>query len=134
MAACEGGVRGLRLGMPREYFVDGMHPEVAARVREGVLVLGSRHFEGPVPLRSRFGNTLTRVAFRLATGVRVMKRAIPLWRAKVAELGDDPGSVEWAREELQRYHCPACGKPLFRGAKRCRACKEPVAETLDGTL
>lgn len=34
VAACEGGVRGLRLGMPREYFVDGMHPEVAARVRE----------------------------------------------------------------------------------------------------
>lgn len=72
--------------------------------------------------------------FGLATGVRVMKRAIPLWRAKVAELGDDQGSVEWAREELQRYHCPVCGKPLFRGAKRCRACKEPVAETLDGTL
>ena len=34
VAACEGGVRGLRLGLPREYFVEGMHPEVAARVRE----------------------------------------------------------------------------------------------------
>ena len=34
VAVCGEGVRGLRLGMPREYFVDGMHPEVAARVRE----------------------------------------------------------------------------------------------------
>jgi len=58
----------------------------------------------------------------------------PVWRGKVAELGDEKGSVEWARAELERYHCPACGKPLFRGAKRCRACKEEVAEVLDGTL
>jgi hypothetical protein len=72
--------------------------------------------------------------FGLVTGLRVMKRAIPLWRAKAAELGDEKGSVEWARAELARYHCPACGKPLFRGAKRCRACKEAVAEFLDGTL
>ena len=34
VAACGDGVRGMRLGLPREYFVDGMHPEVAARVRE----------------------------------------------------------------------------------------------------
>jgi len=72
--------------------------------------------------------------FGLSTGLRVMKRTIPLWRAKVAELGDEKGSVEWARAELNRYHCPACGNPLFRGAKRCRACKEEVAEVLDGTL
>ncbi|MBN1364954.1 MAG: DUF3795 domain-containing protein [Syntrophaceae bacterium] len=43
--------------------------------------------------------------FGLATGVRVMKRAIPLWRSKVAELGNEKGSVEWARAELKRYHC-----------------------------
>jgi aspartyl-tRNA(Asn)/glutamyl-tRNA(Gln) amidotransferase subunit A len=35
----EGGVRGLRLGLPREYFVEGMQPEVAAAVREAVRVL-----------------------------------------------------------------------------------------------
>lgn len=29
-------LRGLRLGMPREYFVDGMHPEVSASVRAGI--------------------------------------------------------------------------------------------------
>jgi aspartyl-tRNA(Asn)/glutamyl-tRNA(Gln) amidotransferase subunit A len=32
-ADLEGGVRGLRLGVPREYFIDGMDPEVEATVR-----------------------------------------------------------------------------------------------------
>jgi len=72
--------------------------------------------------------------FPLATGARVMQRTIPIWRAKVAELGDEKGSVEWARSECRRYHCPHCGQPLFRGAQRCRACKAQVAETLDGSL
>jgi glycosyltransferase involved in cell wall biosynthesis len=34
----------------------------------GTMVLGVRRFEGRVPLRSRFGNTVTRVLFRAATG------------------------------------------------------------------
>ncbi|MDQ5987145.1 MAG: hypothetical protein CSYNP_02882 [Syntrophus sp. SKADARSKE-3] len=72
--------------------------------------------------------------FGYATGIRVMKRAIPIWRAKVAEYGDEQGSVEWARAECKRYHCPSCGAPLFRGAKTCRACKTSVAEGLDGVL
>jgi hypothetical protein len=72
--------------------------------------------------------------FGFATGIRVMKRAIPLWRAQVARLGDEAGSVEWARKECERYHCASCGEPLFRGAQRCRACKRPVAEDLDGSL
>ena len=33
------GLRGRRLGLPREYFVDGMEPGVAARVREAVAAL-----------------------------------------------------------------------------------------------
>jgi hypothetical protein len=72
--------------------------------------------------------------FGYATGVRVAKRTIPLWRAKVAELGDEKGSVEWARAECERYHCPSCGEPLFRGARNCRACKHDVAKGLDGSL
>jgi hypothetical protein len=72
--------------------------------------------------------------FPFATGVRVMKRAIPLWREKAAQWGDQEGSVAWARAECERYHCPWCGEPLFRGARRCRACKRPVADRLDGTL
>jgi hypothetical protein len=72
--------------------------------------------------------------FGLATGRKVMQRAIPAWRAQVAACGDEKGSVEWARAECARYHCAGCGHPLFRGAQRCRACKRPVAEELDGTL
>nr|WP_246406159.1 glycosyltransferase [Modestobacter versicolor] len=53
---------------------DGQHSpddvlRVAARVRDGAdLVLGVRGFTGAVPLRSRFGNALTRALLRLATG------------------------------------------------------------------
>ncbi len=72
--------------------------------------------------------------FGYATGVRVMKRAIPVWRENVKQLGIEEGCIEWARSECERYHCHNCGKPLFRGAQRCRSCKEPVAEKLDGTL
>lgn len=72
--------------------------------------------------------------FGLATGKRVMKRAIPLWREKVAALGHEEGSTAWARAECERYHCSECGSPLFRGAQRCRACGRDVAEELDGSL
>ncbi|WP_174232103.1 bifunctional glycosyltransferase family 2/GtrA family protein [Actinomyces culturomici] len=37
----------------------------------GDIVLGVREFVGEVPLRSRFGNSLTAVLFRAATGVKV---------------------------------------------------------------
>lgn len=66
--------------------------------------------------------------------LRVIKRSIPIWRAKVAESGDEKGSVEWARAECERYHCPSCGKPLYRSAQHCRACKKPVADELDGAI
>ena len=35
------------------------------------LILGSRAFDKDVPLRSRFGNTVTRFVFRLSSGVKV---------------------------------------------------------------
>lgn len=72
--------------------------------------------------------------FSLATGRRVMNNTIPIWREKVAKLGDEKGSIEWARSECERYHCPSCGYPLFRGAQQCRNCKAPVADKLDGSL
>jgi len=72
--------------------------------------------------------------FGIATGKRVMERAIPLWREKVAEHGDEKGSENWARSECERYHCSSCGEPLFRGAQRCRVCNIPVADELDGSL
>ena len=56
---------------------DGQHkPEDIAKVAEkvsevGGLVLGAREFTGKIPARSAFGNSLTRVVFRLAAGVKV---------------------------------------------------------------
>ena len=56
--------------------------------------------------------------FPIAVGKKVILRAIPAWR----ELGTE----KWIEEEEKRYHCPHCGYALFRGAKRCRSCKQPV--------
>jgi hypothetical protein len=56
--------------------------------------------------------------FPLPVGKKVILRAIPAWR--------ELGAEKWVQEEEQRYHCPHCGNALFRGAKRCRTCKEPV--------
>ena len=43
----------------------------AAAQRPEALVLGSRKFEGDVPLRSRLGNGITRHVFSIASGVKV---------------------------------------------------------------
>jgi len=48
------------------------------------LILGVRGFEGELPLRSRFGNTVTRHVMRLVTGQRISDtqtglRGIPMW-------------------------------------------------------
>jgi glycosyltransferase involved in cell wall biosynthesis len=56
---------------------DGQHTvcDILAVARElrdrNVVVLGSRTFSADVPLRSRFGNVLTRKVFGLATGVKL---------------------------------------------------------------
>ena len=42
-----------------------------ARRRPDALVLGSRQFEGTVPLRSRFGNAVTRRVFAIVSGAKV---------------------------------------------------------------
>jgi Protein of unknown function (DUF3795) len=56
--------------------------------------------------------------FPMPVGKKVMLRAIPQWR--------EMGTEAWVEAEEKRYHCPSCSEPLFRGAKRCRSCKEPV--------
>jgi len=56
--------------------------------------------------------------FPVPVGKQVMLRSIPAWR----ELGTEA----WMAEEEKRYACPHCGVKLFRGAKRCRNCKEAV--------
>lgn len=56
--------------------------------------------------------------FPMPVGKRVILRAVPRWR--------EVGTERWIEEEEERYRCPSCGAELFRGAKRCRECKEPV--------
>lgn len=75
---------------------DGQHmlADIVAVARAALLapqrvVLGVRHFDATVPLRSRFGNVLTRQIFRLVAGAKITDtqtglRAIP--RARLAEL------------------------------------------------
>ena len=56
---------------------DGQHkPEDIAKLSDylhenGGFVIGSRAFVGEVPLRSRFGNTVTRGVYHLVSGVKV---------------------------------------------------------------
>ncbi len=74
------GFQHIKEKIPAPYAVvtldaDGQH-SVADAIRTldeaqkspGALVLGSRKFDGDVPLRSRFGNGVTRLVFRLMTG------------------------------------------------------------------
>jgi aspartyl-tRNA(Asn)/glutamyl-tRNA(Gln) amidotransferase subunit A len=51
-ANCDGDLRGLRLGLPREYFVEGVEAEVGARVRAAAAVcegLGARIVDVSLP-------------------------------------------------------------------------------------
>lgn len=52
-------------------FEDILKVNEAARRCPEALTLGSRRFEGDVPLRSRFGNAVTRQVFAIASGVKV---------------------------------------------------------------
>ena len=61
----------------------------AAAHKPGTLILGARQFDGSVPARSKFGNTLTRYIMRAVTGQRISDtqtglRSIP--RTFVADL------------------------------------------------
>ena len=56
--------------------------------------------------------------FPMPVGKKVIMRAIPTWR--------DLGTRDWVRAEEARYICPECGHQIFRGAKRCNKCKNPL--------
>ena len=77
-AALKTGFTWVREHAPGEAVVcadsDGQHliadvVRVAAAVVPGAMVLGGRRFTGSVPLRSRFGNTITRHVFRVLSGI-----------------------------------------------------------------
>lgn len=99
---------------------DGQHliPDVvrvADRMREtGALTLGVRRFDGEVPLRSRFGNAMTRAAFRLATGRRVEDTQTGL-RAYPAGLLGWLRAVPGERFEYEMnvlLHASRAGRPI----------------------
>jgi glycosyltransferase involved in cell wall biosynthesis/trans-aconitate methyltransferase len=92
---------------------DGQHlpadiRRVAGRLEQsrGALVLGSRRFDGRVPLRSRFGNTVTRGVFQLLLGRPIVDtqtglRGIP--RSFLPELlAVEAGRYEFELEMLVR--------------------------------
>jgi len=56
--------------------------------------------------------------FPIPIGRQVILRAVPQRR--------EMGTEKWVESEVRRYRCPKCGEQLFRGAGRCRRCKETV--------
>lgn len=70
------------------------------KIHKNSLVLGSRKFKGKVPLRSRFGNTITRFVFALSTGVRVYDTQTGL-RAFPANLLDIMLGIKGERYEYE---------------------------------
>jgi len=55
-----------------QHFDEDIRKVVELAEKEGdALVLGSRAFDGDVPLRSRFGNSVTRQVFSIASGVKL---------------------------------------------------------------
>lgn len=100
---------------------DGQHRvEDAVRVcaeaaeKNGTLVLGCRSFDGDVPARSRFGNTVTRFVYRLSTGTRVSDTQTGL-RAFGAELIPFLLQIPGARYEYEMnvlLECPRNNVPI----------------------
>lgn len=77
--------------------------------QRSALVLGSRAFKGNVPLRSRFGNSVTRAVFALSTGVRVYDTQTGL-RAFSTELIDEMLSIKGERYEYEINQLLTCTK------------------------
>ena len=57
----------------------------------------------------------------------IMKDSFSIWRDKVDEHGHEKGSIEWARQECERYRC-SCGEPHLRGQISCDACGKTVTD------
>ncbi len=80
---------------------DALRTAQAAAAKPGTLVLGSRRLGGEeVPLRSRFGNAVTRKVFRLATGTPVSDTQTGL-RAFTADLIPELLAIRGDRYEYE---------------------------------
>ena len=111
-AALKTGISAIRERFAAPYIIvtadaDGQHTPTdilrvsyTAELYRDALVLGSRGFDKDVPLRSRFGNSLTRLVFRLSTGVRVEDTQTGL-RAFSDELTDRMLAVSGDRYEYE---------------------------------
>ncbi len=95
---------------------DGQHaPQDVMRVADdaathpGTLVLGERTFGKDTPLRSRFGNTMTALAYRLASGIRLHDTQTGL-RAFSADLLPTMLEIEGSRYEYEMNVLLACPK------------------------
>jgi glycosyltransferase involved in cell wall biosynthesis len=123
-AALKTGLRHIAELHPGEHTVcadaDGQHSvldilRVAEHTRStGRMALGVRGFEGDVPLRSRFGNAVTRLLFRAATGRDVRDTQTGL-RAYPADRLDWLLSVPGERFEYEMnvlLHAARAGYPI----------------------
>lgn len=83
-AALKAGFKYIRENIPSARFVitadaDGQHkiPDIIkvadalASSPENIMVIGARHFENKVPLRSKFGNTVTRFVYNVLTRQKI---------------------------------------------------------------
>ena len=112
--ALKTGMGYIREHFPEPYIVvtadaDGQHmTEDIIRVSEAAelspdsLILGSRRFDNNVPLRSRFGNTVTRAVYRLSSGQRIYNTQTGL-RAFSNRLINEMLSVTGSRYEYEMY-------------------------------
>lgn len=110
--ALKTGMRYIREYFPPPYIVvtadaDGQHitedilrVSEAAEMSPDALILGSRKFDGGVPLRSRFGNTVTRAVYRLSSGQRIYDTQTGL-RAFSNRLINEMLSVSGSRYEYE---------------------------------
>ncbi|MBR1759305.1 MAG: bifunctional glycosyltransferase family 2/GtrA family protein [Lachnospiraceae bacterium] len=71
-----------------------------AEAHPDAVVLGSRKMEGKVPVKSRFGNAITRAVFRLMTGQRVYDTQTGL-RAFASEKLDEMLEIPGSRYEYE---------------------------------
>lgn len=111
-AAIKTGLKYILKTFKRPYTVvtadcDGQHtPEDislicnAAAQHKNTLVIGSRHMNRNVPLRSRFGNSCTRIYFRMKTGKKIYDTQTGL-RAFGSELVSTMISISGTRYEYE---------------------------------
>jgi len=57
--------------------------------------------------------------FPFQAGKQEILAAIPDWK--------NLGTEKWVEAQEKRYLCPKCNAKIFRGARRCPQCKEPIA-------